>query len=211
MSYKLSVDELRYCITIGAQRQTTNVHNKIRSKQFTMRDPTMIHIQGVLGEYGFAQLCNRDLAGSSDTKTVLNNTQSRGAKHDTFDWNVFGQKIDVKTTLSKYANRIYARTHKSKNPADWYVLMLIEFLDAKTHQAHVPKAAEYDAYVKNADQFQVQVTFQGAATKTQILDASESNGALAVTPSIKTWSDFSAQMSKCDNSASNVLTSVSSK
>jgi hypothetical protein len=126
MNYKFLVDELAYCIRIGTQRQRVNEHNRVRSKQFTDRDPTNIHIQGVLAEYAFARLCAQELKLNINIQAILDNTQSRGARRDTFDLTLFGKKIDVKSTMSEYNSFVYAPLHKRFNPADYYVLMGLE-------------------------------------------------------------------------------------
>lgn len=200
MSWKFGVDDLSYCIRIGQQRQATNVKNGVPSKQFTQRNPTNIHIQGVLGEYAFAKMC----AGLStdkkdDVMIVLNNTQSRSAKHDTFDWSVFGKKVDVKTTLYPYGYKIYARQHKYGNPADLYVLILIEFIDPKTNQTVYSQNKDdlFDQCQKDPNKFHVKCTFRGSVLSAKLFQSINlsNDGSFVADAQIKQWSDFCAQFS----------------
>src|SRR5262245_7782577 len=96
MNYKFLATDLTYCIQIGTQRQRTNEQNRIRSRQFTDRDPTAIHIQGVLAEFAFGKLCSQELKLNIDLQGILDNTESRGGRKDTFDLTLFNKKIDVK-------------------------------------------------------------------------------------------------------------------
>ncbi len=168
----LSNDEVLYCIKIGNERQDTNTKNKVASKQFTNRDPATIHIQGVMGEFAFAKMCDQHFGESKaqDVTKVLNDTKSRGARHDTFDWTLFGKRIDVKTTLNAKSTTVYARLHKRVNPADFYVLILVEFLNPTTGGAMEIWPRQYDqmfglmrhaAETKGTLPFGVRCTFQG--------------------------------------------------
>jgi hypothetical protein len=203
MSWKFSVDELSYCIRIGTERQATNMRNCVPSKQFTQRDPTAIHIQGVLGEFAFAKLCS---SLSTDTKddvtTVLNNTKSRSGKKDTFDWSAFGKRIDVKTTLNPYSTSIYARRHKSDHPADLYVLIMIEFIDPKTNRVfYVQDKDQMFAHVqKDPTVLTVQATFRGWIPSALLFHPAKFNndgngGSFVATPISTQWTDFCAQFS----------------
>lgn len=198
-TYQLSEAELQYCIKIGNDRQETNVKNNIASKQFTSRDPTNIHIQGVIGEYAFAKLCE---SLANDTKTditkTLNDTRSRGTKNDKQDWTINKKTIDVKTTLNKRAQQIYARLHKIRNPAHFYVLILIEFLDPATHQPISISPQLYDQMFgllqQNTRQFDVRCTFQGFVESKELFShyvEQDKSYTSKVNPS---WSEFCAQI-----------------
>ena len=196
--YRLTTDELLYCIRIGNQRQDTNTKNHIASKQFTKRDPTNIHIQGVIGEYTFAHICNRELKTTTDPKTLLDNTSSRGSKHDTFDWIVNTKKIDVKTTLSPYARNIYARCHKKINPADVYALMFIGFFDVVTQKPIVTDMQHYDQLMwmvqaKPAD-YIVEGHFKGFCTHEQMFQHPMKDGSYMTAVEPK-WSVFAQEIS----------------
>lgn len=122
MKVALSTDQVAYCIRVGRERQRTNVNNRIQSKQFTQRDPTTIHVQGVLAEYAFGRLCESELKVDLKVEEVLNDTRSRGAS---FDWTLNKKTVDVKSTLWN-SKLIYSPTHKRFHPADFYVLMFLE-------------------------------------------------------------------------------------
>jgi hypothetical protein len=198
MFYRLTSDEVLYCIRIGIQRQETNTKNNIASKQFTTRDPTNIHIQGVLGEYTFAKLCNRELKMDTNVCTELNNTQSRGARHDTFDWTLFSKKIDVKTTLAPWTKNIYARQHKKLNPADLYVLMFLAFYDRVTGNPLLPASKQYDELLNSVqthpDQFIVEGQFKGFAHAKDMFRSAMYDNSFS-TPVANDWKGFVNEIS----------------
>ncbi len=200
-TYTLTTDELQYCIRIGNERQDTNTRNRIPSKQFTSRDPTNIHIQGVIGEYSFAKLCGED---EKLIRKRLDNTQSRGARNDILqDCIVNGKTIDVKTTLNARAQQIYARLHKIKNPAHFYVLVLIEFLDPSTHQTIAISQQYYDQVFgllqSNTRQFEVRCTFQGFASGTQVFAHYVQDNSYSCKVN-SSWQEFSDQISATSSS-----------
>ena len=192
---RLSTDELQYCIHIGTQRQETNMRNRIASKQFTSRDPTNIHIQGVLGEFVFGQICMREF--KEGNSKALDDTSSRGSRNDTFDWNMFGKKIDVKTTLSPYVKNIYARAHKFANPADLFVMISLSFFDAQNTRLYVPTKA-YDEMLFNIQrtpkEFVVEGGFGGFATSQQMFASPESCGSFSA-PLQTSWTEFCSVIS----------------
>jgi len=171
-----------------------------------MRNPTNIHIQGVLGEYAFAQLCNARWSNDTkDTKQILNNTKSRSGRADTFDWSLFGQTIDVKTTLNQWSKRLFARTHKFKYPADWYVLILLEFKDPKTKQTIHAQTKQYDMYIDNLETYEVQATFKGAITSRDLftkehqVDPAQFAAEVMHAESHAEWTTFCEQFNEADS------------
>lgn len=211
MFYQFSVDELLYCIRIGNRRQQVNTKNGVRSKQFTERDPTNIHIQGVMGELAFMKICEKEMKLDLKIEETLNNTSSRGAARDSFDCMLFGKTVDVKSTLNRGSKYIYARQHKSTNPADFYVLILIEFMNPNSTEPIYISQNYYDQFFgaiqADIHSFQVRCQFYGFIGKDELFETSKDDFMQMTDGSVRAkvnsrWSDFSNQFSLPSQSSS---------
>lgn len=180
MQLELSDAQVAYCIQIGRQRQETNQKNGIRSKQFTQRDPTTIHVQGVLAEYAFAKIWEKELKIDLQVEKTLNDTRSRGAS---FDWTLNKKTVDVKSTLYN-SKLIYSPSHKHHHPADFYVLMYLS----------IPFGGSNDekiwALMKRPQA--ITVSFQGFVTGMELFRNLQSNTCTSQVNS--SWSEFLAQI-----------------
>lgn len=179
MQYTFTSTEVVYCIKIGTQRQKTNERNRVPSKQFTRRDPTTIHIQGVLAEYAFAKICERECKVSLDIESALNNTKSR---RGTDDWTIHEKRIDVKSTLHN-SSVIYAAAHKSRYPSDLYVLI---WIDTKCNGSNDEQIWQ----LMREPRSDVVCTFQGFATPKDLFANIDAHHCAANA----SWDDFLAQI-----------------
>jgi hypothetical protein len=183
MKITLTPEEVTYCIGVGTRRQQTNVKNSIASKQFTQRDPTTIHIQGVLAEYAFARLCEQDCKLDLQIKITLDDTRSRGCK--SVDWTVFGKTIDVKSTLNN-THHVYAPRHKARYPANFYVLMWIDLPYHGTHDERI--------WACMREPSPITVTFQGFVPHTTLFMNSASLSPVLAVEANPKWEQFLDQI-----------------
>lgn len=121
--YKFCKSDLLYCVKIAKLRHDNNIQQNSKNLNYSGRNDYDINLQGVLGEYAFIKLFpqNYDYLEDTECKNVLN---------DIFDAKLEnGWCVDVKTTVKKDANLLVS-SNKLKNPADIYVLLILDFVDA---------------------------------------------------------------------------------
>jgi len=114
----LTPAEIKRCYLIAKARNDSNVAgNRTNCRFASKRDDVMISFQGMCGEYAMLKMFELDDAGIDDTTC-------RNYMTDSFDANMDGHTVDVKTVLRPGLDIIVSEW-KSRNPAGLFAMMLL--------------------------------------------------------------------------------------
>jgi hypothetical protein len=145
-TYVLTPQEIKRCYLIAKARNDSNVAGNRTNCRFSDRDDVMISFQGMCGEYAMLKMFDLDEAGIDDTTC-------RNYMTDSFDANLEGHTVDVKTVLRQGLD-ILVSQWKAKNPAGLFAMMMLNGLKSN------------DAW---REDFKLSATFMGFAASEWVL------------------------------------------
>jgi hypothetical protein len=130
-TYHLTAAEVARCYAIASARNAANVAGNKTNMNFSHRDDVLVSFQGACGEMACFRIFGLDDTGIDDTTC-------RNAMNDTFDGNLGGHSVDVKTVIRRDAG-ILVTEWKAKNPPRLYCLMYLDGLRYKdTYRPNMP-------------------------------------------------------------------------
>lgn len=132
-TYHLTAEEVARCYTIASARNAANVAGNKTNMNFSGRCDLLVSFQGLCGEWAFTKLFGLDDAGIEDTTC-------RNAANDTFDGNLGGHSVDVKTVIRRDAGILVTEWKaKSGNIARLFGLMYLDGIRYKdTYRPNMP-------------------------------------------------------------------------